>query len=145
MSNMVPQSHELNAGIWEDLEKYCRTLVLTKKKELYIIAGPAGQGGTSARGTFDTLDAKVVVPEVCWKVVLVLDREDGDPVARVTENTRVICVIMNNDTKGKESEWWEHRKSLKAIEDLTGFWFFDKVPEDIRKKLRTKVDTEEIE
>ena len=141
MTNMVPQSHELNTGAWEGLEKYCRTLVRAKKgKELYIIAGPAGKGGRSSKGAFDTTDGTVVVPEKCWKVVLVLDKEEGDPSARVRADTRVISAIMPNDTTPGKAHWDEYRVSLKAVEELTGYTFFDKVPAAIRKELRDKID-----
>jgi endonuclease G len=141
MTNMVPQSHELNTGAWEGLERYCRTLVRAKReKELYIIAGPAGKGGTSSKGKFETTDGTVVVPEKCWKVVLVLDDEEGDPIARVKAHTRVICVIMPNDTTPGKAHWGDYRVSLKAVEELTGYTFFDRVPHAIRKELREKVD-----
>jgi endonuclease G, mitochondrial len=141
MTNMVPQSHELNTGAWESLEKYCRTLARGKKEhELYIIAGPAGKGGSSSKGTFDTTDGTIVVPAKCWKVVLVLEAEEGDPIARVTAKTRVISVIMPNDTTPGKAHWADYRVSLKAVEDLTGYTFFEKVPEAIRKELREKID-----
>jgi endonuclease G len=141
MTNMVPQSHELNTGAWEGLEKYCRTLAHSKNgHELYIIAGPAGKGGTTSKGTFETTDGTVVVPEKCWKVVLVLEAEDGDPVSRVTADTRVISVIMPNDHTPGKAHWGDYRVSLKEVEELTGYTFFDKVPEKIRKQLRDKVD-----
>jgi endonuclease G len=142
MTNMVPQSHELNTGAWEDLEKYCRTLLDSNKRELYIVAGPHGKGGTSSLGQFDTTDGTVVVPSKCWKVVLVLPIEDGDPASRVTARTRVISVIMPNDTTPKPAKWTKYRVSLKDVEDLTGHTFFNKVPEDIRKRLLDKVDDE---
>ena len=141
MTNMLPQSHELNSGAWEDLERYCRGLARARKgHELYIFAGPAGKGGTTAKGSFDTTDGTIVVPEKCWKVVLVLDAEGGDPVKRVTADTRVIAVIMPNDTTPGKASWGKYRVSLKDVEQLTGYTFFDKVPPAIRKALREKID-----
>jgi len=45
MSNIMPQSPELNRGVWGDLEEYCRELVQSGK-ELYIVAGPVGSQGS---------------------------------------------------------------------------------------------------
>jgi len=72
MTNMVPQTHELNAKAWARLEKYSRQLA-AGGKELYIVSGPAGRGGWSAKGFHNTTDGHVVVPAKCWKLVMVLD------------------------------------------------------------------------
>src|SRR5207253_9676098 len=51
MSNMVAQAPANNQGPWADLEAYLRTLtdpanLAEGNNELYIVAGPAGVGGT---------------------------------------------------------------------------------------------------
>jgi endonuclease G len=48
MSNMVAQSPDNNQGPWAALENFLRTL--TPANELYIVAGPAGSGGTGSNG-----------------------------------------------------------------------------------------------
>src|SRR5205814_826977 len=98
-----------------------------------------GQGGASDKGTSDTTDGRVVVPAKCWKVVLVLDAAEGDAVARVTADTRVIAVIMPNDTT-PTVRWRKYRVPLKQVEALTRYTFFRKVPEAVRKVLREKAD-----
>ena len=61
---------------------YCRALVEHEHKELYIICGPAGQGGRGKNGFKTTLPhGRVVVPGECWKVILVLDEAEGDDAA----------------------------------------------------------------
>ena len=78
MTNIVAQSHDLNANAWNGLEIYCRDLVENEGKELYIVCGPAGQGGRGKNGFENTIaDGKVVVPAHCWKVIMVLDANDG--------------------------------------------------------------------
>lgn len=64
MTNFVPQLATNNQGPWEDFESYCRTLA-NQGNEIYIISGGAGIAGTIAGG-------KVTVPQVTWKVALVL-------------------------------------------------------------------------
>jgi len=79
MSNMMPQSPELNRGVWGDLEEYCRSLV-QQGKELYIIAGPVGRKGSIGK------KEKIAVPAKTWKVIVVVDRP-GLGVSGITSNT----------------------------------------------------------
>jgi len=85
MTNMIPQTHELNGKAWAKLESYCRTLVDEEEHELYIFAGPVGKGGWSAKGFFNTTNGRVVVPAKCWKVIVCLPIGQGDPVDRIKE------------------------------------------------------------
>src|SRR5205823_3432264 len=70
MSNIVPQSSACNEGSWESLEAYCRYLVEVRGKDLFIVAGPIGEGGEGedvkthekVRATKIAAD-KVTVPE----------------------------------------------------------------------------------
>lgn len=60
MSNMIPQTPELNRGPWERLEAYCRKLAKRGQK-LTIYAG--------GLGVLDKIGNEVVIPKYCWKVV----------------------------------------------------------------------------
>ena len=94
MSNMVAQSPDNNQGPWADLENFLRTL--TPANELYIVAGPAGSGGTGSNGFATTIaNGHVAVPSSTWKVVLVIPKGDND-ISRVTAATRTIAVNMPN-------------------------------------------------
>jgi endonuclease G len=106
---------------------------------LYIVSGPAGRGAWSAKGFHNTTDGHVVVPDKCWKLVLVLDPDPGDPAERVTADTRLIAVIMPNDHSLTE-KWGRWRVRPRDVEELTGYTFFNKVPESVRKALREKKD-----
>jgi endonuclease G len=140
MTNMAPQSPELNQHAWNDFEIYCRDLVRRHGKRLYLVCGPAGVGGVGRHGYKRTIaDGKVTVPAKCWKVVLVLDADDGDDVDRVTARTRLIAVVMpNNDSV--THDWARYRTSVKAVEELTGYTFFGKVPAEVINPLKEKVD-----
>ncbi|HEY9643809.1 MAG TPA: DNA/RNA non-specific endonuclease, partial [Coleofasciculaceae cyanobacterium] len=95
MTNIFPQAPDNNRGPWEELESDCRDWV-KKGKELYIIAGTAGSGGTGEKGKRDTIGrGKVAVPASTWKVIVVLDRP-GLGLLDITPSTRVIAVNMPN-------------------------------------------------
>jgi endonuclease G len=144
MTNIVPQAPHLNQKAWNDLEDYCRTLVRTKRQTLYIAAGPQGRGGEGSKGRAETIRRGVVVPEKCWKVIAALD--DGgrdDDAARVTSSTRVIAVVMPNEQSVGHG-WAKYRVSVKEVETLTGYTFFDRVPKDVAGPLKEKVDDQHI-
>jgi endonuclease G, mitochondrial len=145
MSNIIPQSPHVNQKAWAQLEMYCRTLVERHHKVLYIVSGPAGHGGAGSEGPQEIIGKrlKVLVPAVCWKVILVLDAEEGDDLKRVDKNTRLIAVIMPNDMTVGE-DWSRYRVPVKEVEKLTGYRFFNKVPARIIEPLKEKVDEEHI-
>ena len=60
MTNMVPQAPDNNRVVWSQFEQYCRDLA-KQGKELYIVAGASGSGGTSAVGEMSVLKGKVAV------------------------------------------------------------------------------------
>jgi len=146
MTNMVPQSNESNSGAWNQLELYARFLVTDKGKELYIIAGPQGIRGEGRQGFKSKIaGGKVTVPNKVWKVIMVLDANDDDnDIARIDENTRLIAIIMPNDRTVPQNNWWQYRVSVKEVEELTGYTFFDKVPANIINPLKEEVDAEFI-
>ena len=146
MTNIVPQSNESNAGAWNQLELYARHLVTAQGKELYLIAGPQGRGGQGRNGFRSTIaGGKVTVPSRVWKVIMVLDANDNDQdIERVDAQTRLIAVIMPNDRSVPKRNWWQYRVSVKEVESLTGYTFFDKVPAAIITPLKEQVDTERI-
>ena len=144
MTNMVPQSPHLNEWAWEAFEAYCRDLA-TENQNLYIVAGPSGQGGEGKSGKADWIGDKnkVVVPAICWKVVLVVDDTPGDDVKKVNARTRLIAIIMNND-QAHTKEWASFRRPVKDVERLTGYKFFTNVPAQIIEPLKEQADQEPI-
>lgn len=145
MTNIIPQTAAVNQKAWRQLEMYCRMLVEHENKELYIVCGPAGHGGRGKNGFKTALPkGKVTVPGECWKVILVLDHVNGEAAARIDQNTRLIAVVMPNDNTVGE-DWTEYRTSVRDVEALTGFRFFDRVPESVIGALKDVIDSEEVE
>jgi endonuclease G len=136
LTNIVPQSPASNQRAWEKLEDYCRRLA-KEGHVLYIACGPHGVGGEGKLGYREVIgrDRKITVPHDLWKVVLVLPREDAEP----HKNTRVIAVIMPND-QTVDFDWAKYRTSVRRVEELTGYRFFQNVPEDVAEVLRDSVD-----
>jgi len=139
MTNIFPQAPDNNQGPWAQLENYCRDLV-AQGKELYIVAGGAGEGGEGEKGVKRSIaQSKVSVPASTWKVILVSDRP-GLGIAGITERTRVIAVIMPNQQGIKTTSWREYRRSVDQVEELTGYDLFSNVPELVQAAIEAKTD-----
>lgn len=138
MTNMFPQAPDNNQGPWEKLEDYCRALV-NQGNELYIIAGGSGQGGTGSNGAAATIaGGKVTVPQETWKVVIVLPNGDND-VARVSNFTRTIAVIMPNAQGIRNNPWEMYATTVDQVETLTGYDFFSNVPTEIQSVMEARL------
>ena len=139
MTNMMPQAPNNNQQPWKNLEDYCRTLA-EAGNELYIIAGPYGQGGTGKLGgvTNTIAGGKVVVPSYTWKIIVVIPNGQHD-VDRVVATTRVIAIWMPNVNDGLGA-WSSYRTTVDYIESQTGFDFLSNVPEAIQSVIEAKVD-----
>lgn len=132
MTNIIPQTPQLNQQTWNDLELYCTTL-MNQGNELYIISG--GYGVSDTIGTTN----HVVVPSDCWKVIVVLPNGSND-VSRVSTSTRVIAVMMPNTTT-VGNQWGNYRVSIDSIEALTGFDFLSVVSTSLQTTIENAVDT----
>lgn len=132
MSNMVPQAKELNQKIWAHLEDYLRDQV-RDGREVYVIAGGRGNAGTIAGG-------KVVVPEYCWKIAVLLPAGQND-LQRIPTEAEVLAVEMKNEENpayGSE-DWRKYLTTVSALEKSTGFNFFQSLsPEDQSKLENSK-------
>jgi endonuclease G len=134
LSNMLPQASHNNAGPWEKLETYERTLA-SSGKAVMIVAG--GVYGSSPR----KIGAGVAVPDSTWKVLVVLDHT-ADGAAQVRPTTRVIAVLMPNDDAriSTSDSWQQYRVSVRALESATHFDFLADVPRSIQDVVETRVD-----
>ncbi|CAN5443742.1 hypothetical protein BH10ACI1_BH10ACI1_17140 [soil metagenome] len=136
MTNMVPQLAANNQGPWEDLESYCRTIA-GQGNEIYIFSGPVGNVGTIAGG-------RVVVPQVTWKVVLILPNGTND-LSRVNKGTRAFGIIVPNQTSGGvniNDLWRKYRVTVNSVEVLTGYNFFSNVPKNTQQIIERRKDTQ---
>lgn len=129
MTNMIPQAPNNNRLGWASLESYCRSR-LTGGYEIYIISGGYGIGGDGSAGAADYIaNGNVQVPSHTWKVIMIIPDGDND-VSRVTTSTEIIAVDMPN-SQSVSSDWTLYQTSVDQIEALTGYDFFDLVPDNI--------------
>jgi endonuclease G len=140
MTNMMPQSPNLNRVTWVALENYCRTL-MDNGNELYIMSGGYGSGGTGSNGgiTSTIASGKITVPSYCWKLIVVLP-VGSDDVNRVTNTTRAIAVSMPNTQTVNSQSWGNYRVSVDDLEATLGYDFLSNVSPAIQAAIETNAD-----
>ena len=123
MTNMCPQTHALNAGVWNSIEQQCRTWA-KKYGKVYIVCGPIFLNKQHRKLGKN----KVVVPDAFFKVIL-----------RTGKNPQAIGFICRNQSaKGLQKK--DFVNSIDEVERITSYDFFSKLPDNVEKKIEAKVD-----
>ena len=146
MTNIVPQASGNNEGPWRKVETYIRNQLSGTANELYIISGGTGIGGTSLTGPWDsiidTAGNTITVPDVTWKVVMVLPNATGDDLSRVATSTRTFAVIMPNDDNIRPDQWEKYLATVDQVEALSGYDFYSNVPAAVQEVIEARLDAE---
>ncbi len=125
LSNICPQTHENNAGDWEQLESLCRKWAV-EYDSIYIVCGPIIEKGEN----YETIgENKVTVPRQFYKVVL---RWTGE------NSAEAIGFIMNNDDSDLPIA--SYAVTVDSVETRTGINFFSKFPKDVERRAEAKFD-----
>ncbi len=126
MTNMAPQTHDMNAGPWEKLESYSRSMA-RRNVTLYIIAGQYGEKGK--------LKNKVTIPTNFWKIIVAVSNGES-----INKDTRIIAVDMPNIKGIGEKNWRDYKTTVRQIEQKTGYNFLTALPNEVQNVLKTRVD-----
>ena len=133
MSNMAPQTHDLNAGPWEKLEKFTRALA--RRNQTVVIYA----GGWGSLGKLKGKNQEINIPSHFWKIVVVLN--NFDPSAKtIPPATRIISVWMPNQKGIADRNWRDYKTCVKDIEAKTGLTFFRGF--SCPPEVKTKIDRE---
>ncbi len=130
MTNMIPQTPDLNRNVWNDFETYSRDLVKRGNVDLYVVAGCYGDKGR--------LKKKIVVPTNCWKVIVAVP--PGADFSAVNETTHVTAVDMPNAPNLGKPNWRSFRTTVRAIEQRTNLNLLSNLPTNLQETLETRVD-----
>lgn len=130
MTNMIPQTPDLNRNVWNDFETYSRDLVKKGNNDLYVVAGCYGERGK--------LKKKIVVPTNCWKVIVAIP--PGADFSVINENTQVTAVDMPNAPNLGKADWRKFRTTVRAIEQRTNLNLLSNLPPNLQETLENRVD-----
>lgn len=121
-TNMMPQNSTLNQNIWASLEGKGRGWGgLQTYDTLYVVTGAAFK----STKTIDNANGPIAVPSHCWKVLL---RQRGNQNRQISQfkadELKAIGFVFTNDDAGAATSIESAVRSVKEIEELTGFKFF---------------------
>lgn len=121
-TNMMPQNSTLNQNIWASLEGKVRGWGgLQTYDTLYVVTGAAFK----STKTIDNANGPIAVPSHCWKVLL---RQRGNQNRQISQfkadELKAIGFVFTNDDAGAATSIESAVRSVKEIEELTGFKIF---------------------
>ncbi len=116
-SNISPQEHQFNAGIWNTLEQKVRYWA-RKYDGVFVVTGGVLKDNLKTIG-----DEHVAVPNQFYKVLI--DNNTG--------KTKMIAFLMPH--KDSKKPLYEFVVSVDTIEKLTGIDFFSELDDAIENKL----------
>ncbi len=123
LSNMCPQVHAFNAGIWSDLESAVRSIAY-EDEEIYVVTGPV-----LTDGPYETIgENNVAVPKYFYKVIL----DYTEPVIKA------IGFIMPNENSSEPLSYFA--LSVDEVEEITQIDFFPALPDDIEEVVEAQCD-----
>ncbi|MDO6597814.1 DNA/RNA non-specific endonuclease [Oceanihabitans sp. 2_MG-2023] len=121
-SNISPQEHAFNAGIWNRLEQKTRYWA-SKYDGVFVVSGGVLKGNMKTIG-----EEKVAVPNQFYKVLI--DNNSG--------KTKVIAFLMPH--KDSNEPLYKFVTSVDTIESLTGIDFFSELEDAKENKLEASSD-----
>ena len=130
-SNIIPQAADLNQGPWAQMENYLGHLATDSAKEVYIIAGPAGNIGT-VKG-----EGKIIIPEKVWKVAVIMPLDKGLADVHDYRDVRVIAVIAPNIAGVRNVDWTTWKTTVDAVEALTGYDLLSLLPDNVERAVES--------
>lgn len=123
--NIVPQAADNNQGPWANFETHLGDLARNNDKEVYIIAGVAGNIGTLKD------EGKIVIPASVWKVAVILPRNQGLANLTSLESAQVLAVIMPNVNGIRDVPWATYLTTVDAVELLSGYDLLALIRDDL--------------
>jgi endonuclease G, mitochondrial len=117
LSNISPQNHNFNAGIWKRLEEKIRDWAVFYDS-LYVVTGPVLKNISKTIG-----ENEVSVPESFYKAVLIIKKE----------SPKAIAFLMSNRAGGKNID--QFVISIDSLESITGIDFFHALDDSLENIL----------
>lgn len=131
LSNVVPQTADLNEGPWAVFEDTLGDLARLQNKEVYIIAGVAGNRGTLKN------EGKITIPAFTWKVAVILPRDQGLSSIHTAADLQVVAVVMPNVPDIRNVNWNTYTTTVDSVEALSGYDLLAKLPDDIEAQVES--------
>ncbi len=119
-SNICPQNRELNAGLWNELEKQCRRWA-TRYGRILIVTGPVIENDLQRLGP-----NRVGIPNTFYKVICSVSGSKPEGIGFLVENRNY----------GK-THFKSLAVSIDSVESVTGIHFFHSLPKEVQQELKS--------
>ena len=125
LTNVCPQDHNLNAGLWNDLEKQVRKEARYYKK-VYVVTGPV-----VGRGIYGTVgENKVQIPDGFFKALLAPKKKGKGYVS-------IGFYFPNKSSRGKLADF---AMTVDQLEEMLGMDLFYSLDPDLQNAAESKMD-----
>jgi endonuclease G len=119
MSNVCPQKHSLNAGLWKALEQKIATNYPGRFGEVWVVAGPIFNEHPAR------LKRRVAIPDAFYMIIV--DESDG--------RVRAESFIFPQEPVSAQLD--SYLVTISEIERRTGLDFFSEIPADAQRTLES--------
>lgn len=126
MSNIVPQLHEVNAGLWKDLEQRILKRYTRAFGEVWVVCGPIYDAPARTK----RIRGKIAVPDAFFLIVADRDEERGNAL-------RTLAFIIPHE-KNPGGNARDCLVGIREIERRTGLNFFPALDESTQDALEIK-------
>ncbi len=121
LSNIIPQLHALNAGLWKDLEQRIMKRYVARYGTVWVQVGPVFASAPEKKV------GRVPVPTAFWMVISDYDETVG--------GVRAIAYLVPHEEKWRDTELARYVVSIRRVEELTGLDFFPQLPKATQDRL----------
>lgn len=118
MSNITPQKHGLNAGLWKQIEQRIARNYPGRFGEVWVLAGPV----FGVRP--EKIRRRVAVPEACYMIIV--DESDG--------RVRALAFLFPQEPT-EQASLGDYLTSIDEIERRTGLDFLPELPDPAESAL----------
>jgi endonuclease G len=123
LSNIVPQLHALNAGLWKDMEQRIMKRYVSRYGTVWVQVGPV------FTATPEKKVGRIPVPSSFWMVISEYEES--------AHGIRAIAYLVPHEEKWRDAELTRYVVSIRRIEELTGLDFFPKLPKATQDRLES--------
>jgi endonuclease G len=123
LSNIVPQLHALNAGLWKDMEQRIMKRYVSRYGTVWVQVGPVFTPPP------DKKVGRIPVPSSFWMVISEYEES--------AHGLRAIAYLVPHEEKWRDAELTRYVVSIRRIEELTGLDFFPKLPKSTQDLLES--------
>jgi endonuclease G len=127
LTNIAPQTPDLNQVLWEKIESKIRNIVTDSSVNCYVITG-AIYAAKRQRGMSDD---KVGIPSSFYKIVYF----------HKNKKDYLNCFLVTHQFAYSSLDLSDYQISLNKLEKLTGNSFFEKLQNQLKQRIANKANT----